>query len=101
VENNTTKKLSNGTEYEIDGDRITLSKYDKWEFKTDIIHLEKKHLTELLNESGADLSILLKVLTHMVDKAYPLDGGYRVPCREFERMRSKLRILKGESSHAQ
>jgi len=49
-----TKQLSNGTEYEIDGDRITLFKYDKWEFKTDMVWLEKKHLIELLEEFGAD-----------------------------------------------
>jgi len=37
-----------------------------------------------------ELSSILKLCRHLVDKAYPLDGGYRVPKRELDRLRNKM-----------
>lgn len=52
----------------------------------------------LTNQSGelwcsCDVDVLIKACTHLVAKAYPSEGGYRVPKREFERVRSKVRRI--------
>jgi hypothetical protein len=51
------------------------------------------------------LAVLLKATAHLVRKATPLHAGstcigYKVPAREFERVRCKMRILQDEVATA-
>ena len=57
-------------------------------------------VSDLSNKMDENVQILLKASFHMVRKARPiLYGdeiiGYRVPCREFERVRAKLKAMEG------
>ena len=40
-----------------------------------------------------EVRLLIKVTYHMTKKAYPCEGGLRVPYREFKRVESKVRKL--------